>query len=98
MAPERPYPNLKLNNILGPFEDSDFPMDGEEYGIKPGEHLSGHILNQYLNDYAKEFDLTSRIQLSSKVQNVKRKDDDTWVLTTNRSNGVSGSTTANLKE
>lgn len=80
-AKEKLYPNLKSNNMLGTFEFSDFPMPTERYGVKPFEHIPGHVLHQYLCDYADHYDLNRRVRLESQVEVMHEGEDGVWTLT-----------------
>ncbi|KAH0339790.1 dimethylaniline monooxygenase (N-oxide forming), partial [Aureobasidium melanogenum] len=64
---ERQYPDLKSNNMLGTYEYPGFAMDTETYGVKAGEHIPGHVIHRYLNDYAKKTGVFSRIRFNTKV-------------------------------
>ncbi|KAI9927046.1 hypothetical protein MW887_003427 [Aspergillus wentii] len=78
-ATYRLYKGLATNNIVGSFEYSDFPMD-ERFGVRPGHHISGDSINQYLEAYVDEFGLRSRIQCDSKVETATHSPDESWVL------------------
>ena len=70
-AKEKIYPDLRLNNLRGTFEYSDFPMhDG--FGVKKGEHIPGEVAHEYFRLYAERFDLTRRILLESKVRSAEK--------------------------
>ncbi|GKZ38699.1 hypothetical protein AbraIFM66950_011068 [Aspergillus brasiliensis] len=87
-AAHRLYQGLKSNNMLGTYEYSDFPMDGATYGVKPGEHIPGHVLHKYLNAFVDHFNLRDLIRLETKVEVVEHDDnnDGSWTLTTTTSN------------
>ena len=85
----RLYPGLKSNNLLGTYEYSDFPMDQETFGVKPGEPIPGHVLHQYLQQYAKKFDVYRRISFYSRVESVERKDGYGWIV---NSSAIGGAT------
>jgi cation diffusion facilitator CzcD-associated flavoprotein CzcO len=87
-AKERLYPGLKSNNLLGTYEFSDFPMDPENFGIKPGQHIPGEIVHKYLASYAERFDLVSRIRFETKVQSAEHKSDGGWVLKTAKGDDI----------
>ncbi|KAI9735598.1 MAG: hypothetical protein M1834_001614 [Cirrosporium novae-zelandiae] len=80
-AEHRLYPGVKSNNMVGTYEYSDFPMDEATYGVKPGQHIPGNILHQYLTDYAEKFGVLPRIRFQSKVETVEKKHDGGWLLT-----------------
>ncbi|KAB8295900.1 hypothetical protein EYC80_008721 [Monilinia laxa] len=64
-ANERLYSGLKTNNILGALEYSEFPMTTEKYGVKPGEYIPGSVVHQYLEDFAKEYNVYDKIRFVS---------------------------------
>jgi cation diffusion facilitator CzcD-associated flavoprotein CzcO len=82
-ADHRLYPGLKSNNLLGTFEYGDFPMNGDEFGVKSGGHIPGEAINRYLKMYAKEFGIAGLIQFDTKVLSAEHQDtpDGGWVLT-----------------
>jgi hypothetical protein len=75
------YPGLNTNNLLGTYEYSDFPMDESTFGVKPGEHIPGHVVHMYLHAYAKKFDVFRRIRFRSNVETVEKLDDEGWLVT-----------------
>ncbi|KAH7051187.1 hypothetical protein B0J12DRAFT_572893 [Macrophomina phaseolina] len=77
-AADRLYPFLRTISQWGHFEYSDFPMTG--YGVKPGEHMRGDVIRQYLEDYAQFFDLTRRTRLNSIVREAEDLGADGWLL------------------
>ena len=79
-AEERLYPGLKTNNNTGTYEFSDFPMVPEDWGIKPGDHIPGTVVNKYLNAYAKKYGVAQKCRLNTRVIDVKMKEDDSWAL------------------
>lgn len=83
-ARERLYPGLKTNNIVGSYEFSDFPLVPQKYGIKPGQHIPGHVVYSYLCDFCDSFGLTSRIRLGSKVESVSLLPDGEWEVAFSR--------------
>ena len=85
---ERLYPGLKSNNIVGGYEYSDFPMDEKTFGVKPGEHIPGHVLHKYFQKYAEHFDLYRRIRFNSKVESAERRDSGGWIIKFSYSGGV----------
>ncbi|GJN81789.1 hypothetical protein PLIIFM63780_005325 [Purpureocillium lilacinum] len=90
-ADERLYPDLKSNNLLGTYEYPDFPMDSERFGIKPGQYISGDIINTYLKAYASHFGIDNLVRLHSKVLAAEHHDDagGGWTLTVAGSDGES---------
>ncbi|KAJ9640056.1 hypothetical protein H2199_006290 [Coniosporium tulheliwenetii] len=80
-AQHRLHPGLKSNNMLGTYENSDFPMDEATFGIKTGEHIPGPVIHDYLAKYAERFDITPKIRFQSRVTTVtKNSEDGGWVL------------------
>ncbi|PKS05170.1 hypothetical protein jhhlp_008538 [Lomentospora prolificans] len=79
-ADERLYPGLKTNNIVGSYEFSDFALVPEKYGIKPGQHIPGRVVHEYLCDFCKRYDLESRIRLRTKVEEVTLLSNGSWKI------------------
>lgn len=77
-AAERLYPGLKTNNVVGTYEFSDFPMVPKEYGLEPGQHIPGKVVNSYLSDFCDAFGLTSRIRFGTKVDSATLLPDEEW--------------------
>lgn len=80
-ANDRLYPGLKTNNILGALEYSEFPMTTEKYGVKPGEYIPGSVIHQYLEDFAKEYNVYDKIRFVSKALSAEHKDGGGWIIT-----------------
>lgn len=78
---ERLYPGLQSNNMLGTYEFSDFPMDPLTFGVRPGQHIPGHVLHEYLTRFARRFGLFDRIRLGRKVEVAEHRDGGGWLLT-----------------
>ncbi|CAI7660048.1 unnamed protein product [Penicillium bialowiezense] len=71
-AAERLYPELRTNNLLGSYEYGDFPMRESIPGlVKPGQHISGRAMHEYLKAYAVHFGIHDKIQLNCKVESVE---------------------------
>ncbi|EXJ79516.1 hypothetical protein A1O3_07795 [Capronia epimyces CBS 606.96] len=79
-ARERLYPGLKTNNAVGTYEFSDFPLDLKHYGLKPGQHIPGAVVHQYLSDFAEHYGLNSLIRYQTKVDAATLQDDNTWII------------------
>ncbi|ETI25107.1 hypothetical protein G647_04478 [Cladophialophora carrionii CBS 160.54] len=79
-AAERLYPGLKTNNIIGSYEFGDFPMTPEHFAVQAGQHIPGAVVHEYLCRFAKEFDLTSRIRLRTKVESAEMQEGGDWLL------------------
>ncbi|KAK3938149.1 FAD/NAD(P)-binding domain-containing protein [Diplogelasinospora grovesii] len=82
-AKHRLYPGLKSNNMLGTYEYPDFPMDTETFGVKPGQHIPGTVMHEYLSKYAEKFGIADKIRCSTKVLSAEHQDgaEGGWVLT-----------------
>ena len=46
------------------------------YGVKPGEHVPGESMHQYLEDYAKKHGLLDRMSLNTRVSTIERLRDE----------------------
>ncbi|KAK2741116.1 hypothetical protein FQN57_005717 [Myotisia sp. PD_48] len=87
-AKHRLYKSLKTNNLFGNYEFSDFPMDGEAFGVKDGQHIPGTVVHGYLEAYANHFGLTERMKLRSKVLSAEHQEDrSSWILTIDTDSG-----------
>ncbi|PMD44897.1 FAD/NAD(P)-binding domain-containing protein [Hyaloscypha variabilis F] len=91
-AAHRLYPGLRTNSILGSYENPDFPMTVEKFGVKPGEHIPGTVVHQYMTDFAKTFDIWRRIRFRTKVEEIQQVENGKWILklTTFRSTNGEG--------
>lgn len=56
-------------------------MTPERFGAKPGQHIPGAVVHEYLRQFCEEFDLTSRLRLQTKVGSAELQDSGAWVLT-----------------
>ena len=79
-AEGRLYPGLKSNNMVGTYEYSDFPMDEKTWGVKPGEHIPGKVVHDYLTKYAEKFGVLPLVRLNSKVESAERGEKGGWLL------------------
>ncbi|KAJ5895728.1 uncharacterized protein N7473_005127 [Penicillium subrubescens] len=79
-AKHRLYKGLKSNNMLGTYEFSDFPMDEATFGVKPGEHIPGEIVQRYLEAFAERCGFTDRIRVGHRVESARHNLDGTWQL------------------
>lgn len=79
-AKERLYPGLRTNNLLGTYEFSDFPMTCERFGAKPGEHIPGEVVHEYLSQFVDHFNLRSRLRLGKRVTAAELLDDGKFLL------------------
>ena len=67
--------------MLGTYEFSDFPMDSETYGVKPGEHIPGPIVHRYLTNFAEKFGIFGRIRFNQKIETAEHHESGGWLLT-----------------
>ncbi|KAJ5772474.1 hypothetical protein N7520_003003 [Penicillium odoratum] len=79
-ASHRLYSGLKSNNMLGTYEFSDFPMDEATFGVKPGQHIPGEVVQRYLVAYAEHFKFLDLIRLNHAVESAERNLDGSWKL------------------
>jgi cation diffusion facilitator CzcD-associated flavoprotein CzcO len=86
-ATSRLYPRLKSNNMLGTYEYSDFPMDETTWAIKPGEHIPGKVMHDYLTKYAERFGVLQHIRFNSKVESAEREEKGGWLLKISKQQG-----------
>ncbi|KAI1912372.1 hypothetical protein LOZ39_002576 [Ophidiomyces ophidiicola] len=92
-AKERIYPGLHLNNLLGTYEYSDFPMSEKKFGVTRGKHIPGEAAHEYLKAYAQEFGFYSKIRFESKVESVEKidsNDQERWTVAYCKTNSASG--------
>ncbi|KAF5564995.1 hypothetical protein FNAPI_1880 [Fusarium napiforme] len=76
---ERIYPSLFAQISHPLFEYSFYPMPEED--VSPDGFVSGKTIQKYLESFAKDHNLMSRMRLNTRVENVKRgPDSDGWVL------------------
>ncbi|QSZ37159.1 hypothetical protein DSL72_009253 [Monilinia vaccinii-corymbosi] len=80
-AKDKMYPGLKTNNILGALEYSEFPMTAEKYGVKPGDYIPGPVIHQYLEDFAKEYDIYDKVRFESRALSAEHQDGGGWTIT-----------------
>ena len=87
-AKERLYPGLKTNNIIGSYEFGDFPMTPEQFGVKPGQHIPGAVVHEYLCQFAEKYDLMLRMRLLTKVESAELRESGEWLLQVRRVDAV----------
>ncbi len=75
---EKVYTALSTNNLRRTCEYTDFPMD-DSLGVKKDEHIPGKCIHEYLEQYARKFELKRRIQFHTEV-NVVEKRQNGWNL------------------
>ncbi|KAK4176132.1 hypothetical protein QBC36DRAFT_188164 [Triangularia setosa] len=82
-AKSRLYSELRTNNMLGTYQFPDFPMTTEQFGVKPGDHIPGIIVHEYLASYAEKFGIADKIRFHHKVVTAEHRDgsDGGWILT-----------------
>jgi cation diffusion facilitator CzcD-associated flavoprotein CzcO len=66
--------------MIGTYEYSDFPIDEKTLGVKPGHHIPGQIVHDYLKKYAEKFGVLPHIRLNSTVGSVLRGEKGGWLL------------------
>lgn len=55
-----------------------------EYGVKPGQHIPGTVLHEYLTRYSEKFDILDKIRCNTKVVTAEHQEqsaDGGWILT-----------------
>lgn len=57
---------------------SVFPMDLKQHGLKVGEYVPGHIVDQYLHELAEHFGLYQHILLRTNVVSAILLQDGGW--------------------
>ena len=77
-ASHRIFPGLKTNNLLGMFEHPDFPLDGEKFGIKKGEHIPAGKVLEYLESFVQTAGISAFLRLNTKVQVIEQDDERGW--------------------
>ncbi|KAL9627578.1 MAG: hypothetical protein Q9164_007565, partial [Protoblastenia rupestris] len=87
-AKEKLYPGLFLNNLLGTYEYTDYPMS-EAFGVQSNQHIQGIAAYNYLCAYAKHFDLYRLIHFNTKVL-VAEKVNYGWKLNVKIASGTNG--------
>jgi cation diffusion facilitator CzcD-associated flavoprotein CzcO len=95
-AENRLYPGLKSNNMLGSYEFPDFPMNTEVYGVMEYDHIPGAVLHLYLTDFARHYDIYSRIQFDTSVSLVEPAPSGGWKLSVDSPKGRKTIETARL--
>lgn len=73
-------------------------MTVEKYGVKPGEHIPGTVVHQYITDFAKTFDIWRRIRFGTKVEEIQQGPDGQWILTLTTFQSVDGKETTQTKK
>ncbi len=79
-AQHRLYPGLKSNNMLGTYEYPDFPMDEKTFDVKPGQFIPGHVIHDYLTQFARKSGVYELIRFGTKVNTVVRLEKGGWLL------------------
>jgi len=49
---------------------------GDDFDVRAGEHVTGEVMHEYLNAYARKWDLPKRIDLRTRVTMVERLEED----------------------
>ncbi|KAJ0414445.1 hypothetical protein BJY00DRAFT_295110 [Aspergillus carlsbadensis] len=86
-ARERVYEGLRTNNRVESYVYSDFPITQVTTVcdlVKPGEHLSGRAVHEYLKAYAEHFGVHERVRFNCMVKSVEYVEADgggkEWVV------------------
>ena len=90
----RLYPGLKTNNLLGSYENPDFPMTPETFGVESAHHIPGPVVHSYLDQFARHYNLLSKVRYRHKVDKVEEQDhvsSGDWKLTVKRPASGDGS-------
>ncbi len=72
------YPSLFAQIKIGQFEYSFYPMRREN--ITDDGYIGASTIHDYLNDFARHFDLVRRTRLNTRVSKVERTADGQWQL------------------
>ncbi|TVY34138.1 FAD-dependent monooxygenase [Lachnellula occidentalis] len=83
-ASDRLYPELRTNSLLGAYENPDFPMTPGVFDVKPGGHVPGPVLHEYLVQFAEKFGVLDKIQFETKVEEIEQDADDRWIISVTR--------------
>ncbi|KAH8698988.1 putative monooxygenase [Talaromyces proteolyticus] len=75
---EKIYPNLFAQVGHGLFEYSFYRMKKE--GLTPDRYISGQTIHDYLNGFARDYDLVRRIRLNVQVTKLDHLDGSGWRL------------------
>ncbi|OAL43128.1 FAD/NAD(P)-binding domain-containing protein [Pyrenochaeta sp. DS3sAY3a] len=78
-AKDRLYPSLRTNNHFKTFEFSGFPMSTKGYDLHD-DHIPGEHVNEYLQQYAKEFNLLKHMRFNCKVDTAIDQGTEGWTL------------------
>ncbi|KAK4497508.1 hypothetical protein PRZ48_011959 [Zasmidium cellare] len=78
---ENIYPGLRTNNLYPAFQLSSYPFP-DNLGARPGEHIPGEALHQYLVQYAEKFDLARRLRYETTALEAEKLDNG-WKLLVN---------------
>ncbi|KAL4885740.1 hypothetical protein BJY04DRAFT_179152 [Aspergillus karnatakaensis] len=73
-AEERVYEGLRTNNRVESYVYSDFPIEKVPTVpdlVKPGEHMSGRAVHEYLKAYANQLGVHERVRFNCKVETVE---------------------------
>ncbi|KAI1332973.1 FAD/NAD(P)-binding domain-containing protein [Xylariaceae sp. FL0255] len=73
-ATERLYPGLKSNKLFGTYEFPGYPMKGDPFGVKVGQHIPGVVINAYLTAFAKDSGIADLIHFNTKVLSAEHQD------------------------
>jgi cation diffusion facilitator CzcD-associated flavoprotein CzcO len=73
-------------------------MTVEKFGVKPGEHIPGTVVHQYMTNFAKTFDIWHRIRFRTKVEEIQQTSNGGWILTLNIIQSADGKETMETKQ
>jgi hypothetical protein len=71
-APHRIFPGLKTNNLWGTYQNPDYPMDEEKFGVEKGKHLPAEKVVQYFQAFAEEGGVSDCFKLNTKVEIIEQ--------------------------
>ena len=80
-APQRIFPGLKTNNLLGMYEHPDFPMDEQRFRVKRGKHIDAANMFDYITAFVEWADIKQFIRLGTNVETIEKDDEEKgWTL------------------
>ena len=60
------------------------------YGIRPGQHVTGEVMHDYLVAYAREWDIAKRITFNTVVSMIEKQESGHWKVTIRTAGDDSG--------
>ncbi|KNG47530.1 flavin-binding monooxygenase-like protein [Stemphylium lycopersici] len=80
-APQRIFPGLKTNNLLGMYEHPDFPMNEQKFRVKRGEHIDAANMFDYITAFVDWADIKQFIRLRTNVETIEKDEEGKgWIL------------------